>query len=175
MSPRPIRRKYARVERERRFLLERLPPEVDPADYVRLHDLFVEGTCLRLRRVERPDGSEVVTKLGQKVADPEAPDDPRRRLMTTIYLAPGESDALARVDGRRAAKRRYTLDAHGHAWAIDVWEAPPGAAGTILAEVECDSDAELDSIEEPAWASCEVTDDPAYTAVALAARGATDE
>jgi len=163
-----LKRKYARIERERRFLLERLPEHVDPEDYVRLRDCFVSGTFLRLRRVERPDGAEVVTKLGQKIACPDAPDDARRRQMTTIYLAPGEGPALASLDGPRSMKRRYTLQEQGWTWAIDVWEEPSAAAGTILAEVECPSDAELDAIRAPGWVLREVTDDASFSAFTLA-------
>ena len=91
---RPLRRKYARIERERRFLLNCLPPGVGPEDYERLRDLYVSGTELRLRRIERPDGSLVLIKLGQKTLDPEAPEDPRRRQMTTLYLRPEDEQAL---------------------------------------------------------------------------------
>ena len=51
-----------------------------------------------------------------------------------------------------------------------MWEAPPGAAGTILAEVECETDAELDAIATPAWTLREVTAEAAYTAIVLARR-----
>ncbi|MCP3984799.1 MAG: hypothetical protein GY723_10450 [bacterium] len=167
---RPLTRKYARIERERRFALERLPDAVDPEDFVRLIDCFIEGTWLRLRRLERPDGTEVLTKLGQKIPDPAAPSDVRHRQMTTIYLAPGEATALAALDGPRAVKRRYKLEEQGWTWAIDVWEAPPAAAGTILAEVECPSDAELDAIKAPDWVLHEVTEDPDYGAFTLASQ-----
>lgn len=165
---RPLRRKYARIERERRFLLDALPAQVDAADYVRLRDRFVEGAPLRLRRVERPGGDEVVTKLGQKIVDPEAPSDPRRRQMTTIYLEPGEASALDALPGARSVKRRYTLVEGELTWAIDVWEEPASAAGTIVAEIECPTDAELDAVAPPAWAAREVTEDPHYGAFALA-------
>ncbi|MCA9563244.1 MAG: hypothetical protein KC561_07135, partial [Myxococcales bacterium] len=82
-TARPLKRKYARVERERRFLLERLPTELDAAAFHRIRDRFLEGTNLRLRRVEMPDGSHLVTKLGQKLLDPEAAQSSRNRLMTT--------------------------------------------------------------------------------------------
>ncbi|MEO0651703.1 MAG: hypothetical protein AAFZ65_13585 [Planctomycetota bacterium] len=166
---RPLRRPCARIERERRFLLEHLPPAVDPGEFVRLRDHFLEGTHLRVRRVERPDGSEVVTKLGQKIPDPDAPDDPTRRSMTTIYLSSAETDRFTpQVGGPRSVKRRYTLVEGGATFAIDVWEAPAAVAGTVLAEVECDSDAELRAVPVPAWALREVTEDPAFGAVALA-------
>lgn len=168
METLPLERKYSRIERERRFLVERLPDGVDPGHYRRLHDRFVEGAFLRLRRVEEPDGTEVVTKLGQKIVDPERPDDPRRREMTTIYLRAGQDAALQVLEGPTAIKRRYTLEEQGYTWSVDVWESPQAAAGTILAEVECDTDAELDAIVCPKWALREVTEDPAYSSATLA-------
>ncbi len=166
---RPLQRTdYARVERERRFVLDRLPPGVDEGDFVRLRDRFVTGAELRIRRVESPGGDHLVTKLGQKRPDPDAPDDPRRRLLTTIYLAPGESPPLAALPGVDCCKRRYSLEHHGATWAVDVWEEPAHRAGLILAEVECETDAELDGIALPDWATREVTTDPAFSAFVLA-------
>src|SRR5260370_30517480 len=97
----PTKRKYARIEREGRFLVERLPPMLDPDDYERLEDLFLEGTHLRLRIVRRPSGEWIVTKLWQKVIDPEAPHDPRPREMTTIYLRESEGAGLASLPALR--------------------------------------------------------------------------
>jgi len=134
----PTKHGYARIERERRFLLERLPENVDPEAYERLDDLFVHGTHLRLREVSRPDGEWTMTTLGQKIADPDAADDPRCRQMTTIYLPQEEAAALAALDGLRTTKRRYKLPEQGFTFCIDVWESPPAARGTILAEVEAD-------------------------------------
>ena len=171
MTDRPVKRDYSRIERERRFLLECLPEAIDAGDYRRLRDCFIEGAWLRLRRVERPDGSEIMTKLGQKIVDPDAPQDPRRRRMTTIYLSPGQAESLSALDGPRAVKRRYRLREQGWTWAVDVWEEPAVVAGTILAEVECGSDEELEAIRCPAWASREVTTEPAYSAIALARQG----
>jgi CYTH domain-containing protein len=165
---RPTHRPYARTEIERRFLLEALPAGVDPNQYERFSDLYVRGTHLRLREVHRPEGSWITTKLGQKILDPEAPEDPRRRKMTTIYLPEDEAAALS-LTGLRTVKRRYFHREQGWTWAIDVWEQPSGAAGTILAEVETPTLEELDRIVLPSWALREVTDDPRYSAISLAA------
>jgi CYTH domain-containing protein len=162
----PTKRPYARIELERRFLLERIPGRLDPADYERLDDLYVEGTHLRLRQARRPTGEWIMTKLGQKIVDPAAPDDPRRRLMTTIYLPEEEALALASLEGLRTTKRRYRMREQGSTFSIDVWETP--AQGTILAEVEAASAEELERIAVPSWALREVTEDPRYTAIALA-------
>ena len=134
---------------------------------MRLHDRFVRGSSLRIRRVASPEGREILTKIGHKRIDPDAPLDPRRRLLTTIYLEPGEADGLAALAGPGSVKRRYTYDEQGWTWAIDVWEEPAARAGLVLAEVECDSDAELDVIRMPAWAIREVTQDPSFSAFEL--------
>lgn len=168
MNDRPTKRPYARIERERRFLLERLPEVVDSGVYERLDDLFVRGTHLRLRRVTQPDGAWIVTKLGQKILDPAAPDDPRCRQMTTIYLPEDEAAALASLPGLRTTKRRYKLREQGWTFCIDVWERPAAAQGTILAEVEAPSIEELERVTLPTWALREVTDDARYSAITLA-------
>ena len=98
MTDRPTKRPYARLELERRFLLERLPAGVDPDDYERLDDLFVAGTHLRLRVLRRPSGDWIVTKLGQKIVDPEV----RARLLELDAIGPVFLDAQ-RSEGRTDA------------------------------------------------------------------------
>ena len=96
------------------------------------------------------------------------PTDPTRREMTTIYLAPGRAAHLSCLEGPGSVKRRYKIVEQGWTWMIDVWETPARAAGLILAEVECPSDAELARIATPSWAVREVTNDPSYSAFTLA-------
>ncbi len=62
--------KYAVVERERRWLVRRIPEGVSSTkDIV---DRYVTGTRLRLREVREADGT-VVRKLGQKVRLSDGP------------------------------------------------------------------------------------------------------
>lgn len=172
MDDRPLRRKYARIERERRFVLDRLPPSVDPGEFERLDDLFVHGTHLRLRRVTSASGQWLATKLGQKIVVADVPGDARLREMTTIYLPDDEGARLASsLDGLRATKRRYKVPEQGFTFCIDVWEAPAAAAGIVVAEVEAESLEALEAIAAPSWATREVTDDVAFSAITLAARG----
>lgn len=168
MDDRPRRRGYARIERERRFVLDALPPHVDAGDFERLRDLYIAGTELRLRRIESPDGELILVKLGQKTIDPDAPADPRRRRMTTFYLRPADEAALCELPGRRSVKRRYELVERGRTFCIDVYEAPASAAGRIVCEVECESDRELDEVGMPDWARAEITSDASYSGFELA-------
>ncbi|MCB9868922.1 MAG: hypothetical protein H6837_03640 [Planctomycetes bacterium] len=167
MTTRPLQRDYARRELERRFVLPQLPSAVDAAVFVRLRDLFVEGSELRLRVVESPVGEVLIVKLGQKRPDPEAPGDPRCRRLTTIYMTEREAALLLALPGRGACKRRYRLEDAGQMWAIDVWEEPAARRGLVMAEVECEGLAELAALAVPAWAGREVTADPAFSAFAL--------
>ena len=59
--------KYARVERERRFLLARPPPAPAVIASRRITDRYLPGTRLRLRRVDHLDGGTCEFKLTQKV------------------------------------------------------------------------------------------------------------
>ena len=133
-----------------------------------LDDLFLEGTHLRLRQIRSPNGDWIITKLGQKIADPDAIHDPRCRQMTTLYLPQHEGAVFASMPGLRTAKRRYKLPEQAWIFCIDVWESPEGIAGTILAEVEAPSIEELERIAIPEWALREVTADDRYSAIALA-------
>ena len=150
-------------------MLEALPSGVAADDYEELRDLFVFDTHLRIRHVHRPNGEWLATKLGQKIPSPRAPDDPRQRQMTTIYLPQSEIAALEPLAGVRTVKRRYKLREQGWTWCIDVWQQPTGAAGTMIAEVETTTLDELEALHLPSWAIREVTADAKYSARTLAA------
>ena len=136
-SARAQRVKYARVERERRFLLAR-PPAPLGADYREIEDLYFPETTLRLRAVRAPDGSPLQWKLGQKQLGPGGPAE---QITTSLYLSEPEYTLLERLPGRRLRKRRYDHAHAGRAFAIDVFLG--ALDGLVLAEVNADTDAEL--------------------------------
>ena len=90
--------KYARVERERRFLLLRVPagPCIRRAE---ISDLYLSGTRLRLRRTVETTASArtTVRKLTQKIPAPGGGPG----LITTMYLDEAEYEALATLPGAR--------------------------------------------------------------------------
>lgn len=147
--------KYARVERERRFLLDALPPGVrDPR---RIDDLYVDGTTLRLRRV-----GDDVHKLGQKLR-PDA-GDPSIVHHTTMYLSPHEYALLATaLDGRRLTKTRWAWDVDGRRWSVDEIDGVG-----VIAEIElADTDAP-DDVAPPPGAVRDVSHDERYCGAGLA-------
>ena len=61
--------KYARVERERRYLLQDLPEGLSRADHhLQITDNYITGTRLRLRKVRDPQTNKWVVKFTQKFA-----------------------------------------------------------------------------------------------------------
>jgi CYTH domain-containing protein len=146
--------KYARVERERRFLLAG-PPEPSAVTVSRLiTDRYLEGTRLRLRWAEFPDGRREI-KLTQKV--PVARPGATQGLLTNTYLSPAEYEVLATLPARVLSKSRLSVPPLG----VDVFEGR--LRGLVLAEAEFTSDEEARSFLPPAVCVAEVTDDERFT------------
>jgi hypothetical protein len=101
--------KYARIERERRFLLAE-PPQ-PAAVTVRRHitDRYLPGTRLRLRRSEGLPGGVCELKLTQKV--PSDRSGPVQGLITNTYLSPAEYELLASLPA--ATLSTAARSAHG--------------------------------------------------------------
>src|ERR1700722_10302110 len=59
--------KYARIERERRFLLARPPAARTVTARHRITDRYLPGTRLRLRRIDHLDSGDCEFKFTQKV------------------------------------------------------------------------------------------------------------
>lgn len=101
--------KYAVVERERRYLVAKLPDGVtSTAD---ISDRYVEGTRLRLREVRGDDGT-VIRKLGHEVRLTEGPDEVT---YTNMYLDDEEWALLVSLPARTLRKKRHLI-AHDEAW-----------------------------------------------------------
>lgn len=154
--------RYAKPERERRFLVS---PDALPtlsADFVHIEDRYLAGTRVRLRTMTERPANRVLYKLTQKLEGA----DPRERWITTLHLSEAEQRTFAALPGARLAKRRHRATSAGLEWGVDVFEG--ALAGLVLAEREFESDAELRAAPAPAFAACEVTDDAAFSGGALA-------
>lgn len=150
----PFESKYARIEWERRFLLDGFPKKANVTRVRRITDRYMEGTILRLR--EQIDyGGEMQFKLTQKLAAGKS--GPRQGLITTMYLTKGEYDVLAKLQARILTKTRYSIPPFG----IDVFEG--ALRGLVLGEAEFNSDAECRALALPSFIAREVSDDPRFT------------
>ena len=154
--------KYARWERERRFLLAGAPDAAEGARVLHIEDHYVQSTRLRLRRVLQ-DGHDPIYKLGQKIR--LDPGDPSTVAHTTLYLDRAEYDALRDLPGQPLTKTRTLSEWHGVTIAVDVFAGE--LEGLVLAEIEL---SENDAIPSVAWllARDEVTDDECFTGGRLA-------
>ncbi|SEO96326.1 CYTH domain-containing protein [Actinacidiphila rubida] len=151
--------KYARPERERRFLLA-VPPATGPVVTRRITDRYLTGTRMRLRAMELP-GAEPVFKLTQKI--PAERPGPVQGLITTVYLSAAEYEVFAALPARVLRKVRHSVPPLG----VDVFGPP--LDGLVLAEAEFDSDEEATAFAVPSLAVAEVTADPRFTGGRLAA------
>ena len=146
--------RYARPERERRFLLASRPAgAVEKTAHI--VDRYLAGTRLRLRQIIETQGALTSTyyKLTQKV--PASDGGPG--LLSTTYLSREEYALLATLPASVLRKTRYSIRPFG----IDEYETP--LSGLFLAEVEFDDDAAMNVFTPPPWIVAEVTLDSRFT------------
>jgi len=152
----PVSLKYAVVERERRFILARLPNGVTGTQEIL--DRYLTGTRLRLREVRGADGT-VTRKLTHKV---RLAAGPAEVACTTCYLDEQEWSVLTALPGRSLRKKRHLVRRDGWVVAVDEHED-----GTLVAEID-DGDEHSDLV--PGWLdiAADVSDDEAWTGGQLA-------
>jgi CYTH domain-containing protein len=151
--------RYARPERERRFLLRAIP-HGQITKTVDITDRYFSGTRLRLRQMREKSGETTRTcyKLTQKMPAP----DGSPGLLSTIYLSEEEFVFFSVLPGTLLRKTRYSIPPFG----VDVF-APP-LSGLILAECEFDDDVSMNSFVPPDWIVAEVTSDSRFSGGQLA-------
>lgn len=152
--------KYARVERERRYLLNELPEGLNRADpHLQITDNYVTGTRLRIRKVRDPKTNKWIVKFTQKFApDPE---DLSRTLITNIYLNALEAETLAVFEANEIRKNRYYFDFEGRRFSIDMFLGD--LLGLTLAETSFETDEEMAAFEKPPFAIADVTNSEIFT------------
>jgi CYTH domain-containing protein len=152
--------KYARVERERRYLLQDLPEGMSRADpHLQITDNYITGTRLRIRKVRDPRTNKWTVKFTQKFA-PD-PQDFSRTLITNTYLNAIEAEALAMFEANEIRKNRYAYEYEGRKYSIDMFLGD--LFGLVLAEVSFETDHELDVHTMPSFAIADVTNHELFT------------
>jgi CYTH domain-containing protein len=152
--------KYARFERERRYLLQDLPEGITRADrHVQITDNYITGTRLRIRKVREPRTNKWTVKFTQKFA-PD-PNDLSRTIITNTYLNALEAEVLSVFDANEIRKNRYYFEFEGHKFSVDMFLGD--LFGLVLAEVSFETDEELDNFPKPPFALIDVTNDPLFS------------
>jgi len=142
--------KYSLPERERRFLMRRLP-DGEVWRVASIEDLYIAGTRLRLRKLSY-DGATFY-KFTQKIPNP----DGGPGFITTLYVSRSEYEVLATLPGDWLRKTRYSIPPMG----FDVFEGE--LAGLFLGEMEFTSDDEMAAFPPPEGTVAEVTFDDRFT------------
>lgn len=156
--------KYARLERERRYLLQDLPEGISRADpHVQITDNYITGTRLRIRKVRDPKTNQWTVKFTQKFAP--IPTDFSRTLITNIYLNALEAETLSVFEANEIRKNRYPFQWEGRPFSIDMFLGD--LFGLVLAEVSFETDDELDSFPKPPFAIADVTNNEVFTGGSL--------
>jgi len=152
--------KYARIERERRYLLQDLPEGLTCADpHVQITDNYLTGTRLRLRKVRDPRTNKWTLKFTQKFAP--NPADFSRTVITNTYLNAAEYQVLSVFEANEIRKNRYPLEWEGRKFTIDMFLG--NLFGLVLAEVSFESEADLAGFPQPPFAIAEVTNNELFT------------
>ena len=156
--------KYARIERERRYLLQDLPEGMTRADpHLQITDNYITGTRLRIRKVRDPKTNKWTVKFTQKF--PLTPDDFSRTVITNIYLNALEAETLSVFEANEIRKNRYPFRWEGRDFSIDMFLGD--LFGLVLAEVSFETDEELDNYPKPPFALADVTNIETFTGGSL--------
>ena len=152
--------KYARVERERRYLLNDLPEGLNRTDpHLQVTDNYITGTRLRIRKVRDPKTNKWVVKFTQKFAP--NPADFSRTIITNTYLNATEAETLAIFEANEIRKNRYYFDFEGRRFSIDMFLGD--LLGLVLAETSFDTDDEMAKFSKPPFALADVTENELFT------------
>jgi CYTH domain-containing protein/CHAD domain-containing protein len=153
------------IERERKFLVEVVPDDLDLSDRVEMRQGYlVTGERVSVRvRDAGPKGRTLTIKAGRGA----------ERTELEWRLEDVQFDAVwPLTEGRRVVKTRHRIPSAGHVIELDVFGEQ--LQGLVVAEVEFTSMAALESFVPPDWFGSEVTDDGRYTNAALAIAGLPD-
>ena len=152
--------KYARIERERRYLLRDLPEGLTRADHhLQITDNYITGTRLRIRRVRDPKTNKWIVKFTQKFAP--NPDDLSRTVITNTYLNAIEAETLAIFAANEIRKNRYSFEFENRKFSIDMFLGD--LFGLVLAEVSFESDEDMASFKTPPFALADVTNNETFS------------
>ncbi|HXI23800.1 MAG TPA: hypothetical protein VNG71_07985 [Pyrinomonadaceae bacterium] len=152
--------KYARVERERRYLLRDMPEGLTRADHhLQITDNYITGTRLRMRKVRDLRTNKWVVKFTQKFAP--NPNDFSRTIITNTYLSAIEAETLSMFNANEIRKNRYKFEFAGRNFSIDMFLGP--LFGLVLAETGFESDEEMENFPLPSFALADVTNNELFT------------
>jgi CYTH domain-containing protein len=109
--------------------------------------------------VREPRTNKWTVKFTQKFA-PD-PQDFSRTVITNTYLNALEAETLSMFDANEIRKNRYKFDYEGKTFSVDMFLGD--LFGLVLAEVNFETDEELNSFQKPPFAIADVTNNLLFT------------
>ena len=156
--------KYAKPERERRFLLAEKPDGLELCRYKVIEDQYLENTRLRLRKTTMQ--GEIKYKLTKKV--PLQTKEHREEWVSTIYLSESEYLGMSQLPGKSIRKKRFYFSLEsGLMLGIDEIELKDQIIW--IAELEFETAESMD-FQLPFSEFKEITNEPSFSGKALAQR-----
>jgi CYTH domain-containing protein len=155
--------KYAQIENERKFLLPPMDEELMAMNLPRriILDNYILGTNLRLREVDH--GDRKVYKLTKKTSL-----SPGREEITTIYLSQDEYQLLSKLPAVIVSKIRFVMTYNELIIGIDSYANEDDEL--LLAEVEFETEEQMNAFEMPMPYQTEVTGKKEFSGFTLAGR-----
>ena len=145
------------IERERKFLVSRLPLLPPAGTELRQGYLAVDGPATVRVRDDGDDDPTLTIKAGYGAVRTEL----EWRITAAEFAA-----AWPHTNGRHIRKTRYRVPVGEHIAELDVFH--DGLEGLVLVEVEFPSDTAMASFSPPDWFGDDVTDDESFTNASLA-------
>lgn len=137
------------MEIERKFLLKRLPEDLDSYPF---HEIEQAYLCVApVVRIRRSDDTYYMTYKGRGLMVREEYNLPLTR---DAYLHLKE-----KADGRVITKRRYEIPIEKWTMELDIFSSPEGL---IMAEIEFETEEEALAFQMPDWFAEDVTLNPRY-------------
>ena len=153
------------IEIERKFLVRRLPADLDRRSgaAIRQGYLIATETGIELRIRQKKETFYQTVKMGAGVARTEIEIELNRDQFQQLWPF---------TAGRRVTKTRFTLPVGTHTAELDRFEGD--LQGLTLVEVEFDALADSAAFDPPDWFGREVTEDERYKNQHLAVHGIPD-
>jgi len=155
--------KYGKYEFERTYLLDQdCLKNMPPGTCKYIHDKYIAGTRLRLRKVLKDDITTY--KLTQK----EELIPPQRGILkiNTLYLSKEEYDKMNLLEGVEIYKERHVYQIDQTTIGID--KISLAGENIFMAEVEFETEAKMHAFRMPLPNLMEVTAKPTYSGYQMA-------
>ncbi|PSW19867.1 hypothetical protein C9I98_10410 [Photobacterium sanctipauli] len=154
--------KYSELEIERRWLAKvNELPDLAKLEKKQITDSYVDGTRLRLRKVESPKGMSY--KLCKKYGKISGISEP----ITNIYIDENEYAVFSRLEASILVRERYTYEFREVKFSIN---RIVDGTGPVIIEAEFRNEEEAIACTPPAFCGEEVSDKKGFEAINFASK-----